>query len=86
MLDPPPEQFGLPQTRSRYYMFAWRVDAFPGIAHREIGERWVELVEAMHVRTARSLSCWALAVPLAALSMAVSIDAIDLSRGHLRVY
>ena len=44
------KDFGLPQTRSRYYMFCWRTDTFPdvGVCHREIGERWVELVEAMH--------------------------------------
>ena len=44
------KDFGLPQTRSRYYMFCWRTDTFPdvGVSHREIGERWVELVEAMH--------------------------------------
>ena len=42
------KDFGLPQT-ARYYMFCWRTDTSPTSAsHREIGERWVELVEAMH--------------------------------------
>ena len=41
------KEFGLPQTRSRYYMFAWRVDAFPGVPHRDIGEGWVRLVEGL---------------------------------------
>jgi len=41
------KEFGLPQTRSRVYMFAWRADTWPDIPHAAIGRRWVELVQCL---------------------------------------
>ena len=38
------KKYGLPQTRNRKYMFAWRPDVAPLRGVADVGERWEQLM------------------------------------------
>ena len=46
VLDMDAKEFGLPQTRTRKYMFIWRPDQFPDA---DIADLWTELVDFLRV-------------------------------------
>ena len=38
------KKYGVPQTRNRKYMFAWRPDVAPLQGVADVGERWEQLM------------------------------------------